>query len=71
MTYQEAIAAVPHRAECEVMQPLNFGEGLDCSCDREARIAKGLQAAVETAHIVTDVDEWRDDILAAFLAAAT
>jgi hypothetical protein len=57
MTILEAVKAVPHRDRCGVDY---VGEGLSeyvvagkCDCDRDKRIAKGIEAAMQA------VASWR------------
>ena len=39
--WEEAVKAVPHATTC-----VTRTEFAECSCDRDARIAKGIEAAV-------------------------
>ena len=52
MNFTEAVAAVPHSSGCYAGPHTYFGHPCDCrsgecSCDRDARIAKGIDAVVE------------------------
>ena len=49
MTVYEALTAVPHRPRCDLSHP-NVTPSDSCTCDRDERIAKGIEAAIHESH---------------------
>lgn len=75
MNFLEAVKGVSHRPDCRS----RFGIGAShphlsayverCDCDRDERIAKGIEAMLES--ITGDWPlRWEDDAMAAFMGSA-
>lgn len=62
MTFGEAVKAVPHAPDC-------YHEIGYCQCDRDERIAKGIEAACIGAAQASS--PYGDNTLAAFIRAAS
>lgn len=73
---RDAIDNVEHRDDCMTRHhycTITMGlidEDVDCTCDREARIATGLAEAIETANFLAEGHEATMDAIAAFSRAA-